>query len=204
MIFPPAHSTAPSSMIPRSLSSLPRRGPAPLLDLKVRSWRIFTSRIGLLDLRDFNSGLVRKMEAFRMIQSSDSCGRIRVCLRFAAFLLLSLILACGAGTSASPKAPTRQTAAAHNIRIGAAADSIYLNDSNYSAILGSEFSQLQAENEMKFSIIHPSSTAYDFTGADALVSFAQAHTMAVRGHTLVWHQQVPAWVTSGSYTPSQL
>ena len=96
------------------------------------------------------------------------------------------------------------SAAAHYINIGAAAYSPYLSDSNYAAILGSEFSQLQAENEMKFGLIHPGVSTYDFTGGDALVSFAQGHTMVVRGHTLVWHNQVPTWVTSGNYTSLQL
>src|SRR5713226_4065721 len=126
----------------------------------------------------------------------------------AAFVLLTFMLACGGGSSTTPLAPSpttlRQAAAAHNINIGAAADSPYLTDSSYAAILGSEFSQLQAENEMKFGIIHPGVSTYDFTGGDALVSFAQAHTMVVRGHTLVWHNQVPSWVTSGNYSSSQL
>jgi GH35 family endo-1,4-beta-xylanase len=33
-----------------------------------------------------------------------------------------------------------------------------------------------------------------FTNADAQVSFAKANGMHVRGHTLVWHNQTPAWV----------
>jgi endo-1,4-beta-xylanase len=124
-------------------------------------------------------------------------------------LLLALMLACGGGSTTTtittpPPTTLRQVAATHNIKVGAAADSQFLSDANYSATLGSEYSQLQAENEMKFGLIHPGVSAYDFTGADALVAFAQAHTMVVRGHTLVWHNQVPAWVTSGGYTSPQL
>jgi len=125
----------------------------------------------------------------------------------AAFLLLALMFACGGGsntTTTPPPQTLRQVAAAHNINVGAAADSRYLSDSNYAAILGSEYSQLQAENQMKFGIIHPGFSTYDFTGGDALVAFAQAHTMVVRGHTLVWHNQVPLWVTSGNYAAPQL
>ncbi len=125
----------------------------------------------------------------------------------AAFLLLALMFACGGGsntTTTPPPQTLRQVAAAHNINVGAAADSRYLSDSNYAAILGSEYSQLQAENQMKFGIIHPGFSTYDFTGGDALVAFAQAHTMVVRGHTLVWHNQVPSWVTSGNYAAPQL
>jgi endo-1,4-beta-xylanase len=130
-------------------------------------------------------------------------------------LLLLTLAACGGGTYGStstttpPSAATlRQAALPHGITIGTAADSPYLSDTSYSTILGSEFSQLQAENEMKFAIIHPSAgnspSSYDFSGADALVTFAQAHSMLVRGHTLVWYQQVPAWVTTGGNTPPQL
>jgi len=93
-----------------------------------------------------------------------------------------------------------QNAAKYNLKIGAAADSPYLGDSNYASILGSEFNELTAENEMKFASVAPTATTTDYSGADALVSFAQSHQMAVRGHTLVWHQQVPGWVSAASST----
>src|SRR5215470_7787523 len=126
---------------------------------------------------------------------------------FAAFVLVTSMYACGGGNTnrtSPPPLTLAQAAAHHSIRVGAAADSPFLSDASYAAILGSEFSQLQAENEMKFSVLHPAAGNYDFSGGDALVSFAQAHSMAVRGHTLVWHNQVPSWVTSGGYTSTQL
>ena len=92
--------------------------------------------------------------------------------------------------------------------IGAAAASRFLAEADYSAILGSEFSQLQAENEMKFGPIHPrpdtDPNPYDFKGGDALVAFAQSQKMVVRGHTLVWHRQVPQWVDKGGFSAPQL
>lgn len=128
--------------------------------------------------------------------------------RVVAVSLLAFLSACGGGGSTvvtiPPSQTLRQVAATHNIYVGAAADSPYLTDASYAATLGTQYSQLQAENEMKFGIIHPAVSTYDFTGGDALVAFAQAHTMVVRGHTLVWHNQVPAWVTSGGYTSPQL
>jgi endo-1,4-beta-xylanase len=91
---------------------------------------------------------------------------------------------------------------------GAAAASRFLAEADYSAILGSEFSQLQPENEMKFGPIHPrpdtDPNPYDFKGGDALVAFAQNHKMVVRGHTLVWHRQVPQWVDKGGFSAPQL
>jgi GH35 family endo-1,4-beta-xylanase len=102
----------------------------------------------------------------------------------------------------------RQAGDARHILIGAAAASKHLAEAEYADILGTEFSQLQAENEMKFGLIHPrpdtDPNPYDFKGGDALVAFAQGHNMVVRGHTLVWHNQVPGWVTKGGYSASQL
>jgi endo-1,4-beta-xylanase len=102
----------------------------------------------------------------------------------------------------------RRAAEARRITVAAAAASAYLGEAEYSAILGSEFSQLQAENEMKFGVIHPRPDSdpnpYDFKGGDALVAFAQSHNMVVRGHTLVWHNQVPKWVKEGNYSTPQL
>ena len=46
----------------------------------------------------------------------------------------------------------RQAAEARHILIGAAAASRYLEEADYASVLGSEFSQLQAENEMKFGV----------------------------------------------------
>ena len=125
---------------------------------------------------------------------------------------LACVVALQSGAASPQPAPAaitlRQAAAAHHIIVGAAAASAYLAEPDYSAILGSEFSQLQAENEMKFALIHPRPDTdprpYDFTGADTLVAFAESHNMKVRGHTLVWHNQIPKWVTEGKFSSAQL
>jgi endo-1,4-beta-xylanase len=110
--------------------------------------------------------------------------------------------------AAQVSATLRQGGAAHNVIVGAAAAFPHLSDPDYAAILGSEFSQIQSENEMKFGSIHPRPNTdpnpYSFTGGDALVAFAESHNMVVRGHTLLWHNNVPHWLTSGGYTPAQM
>ena len=112
-------------------------------------------------------------------------------------------------SQASPKSNTlRQVAEARHILMGTAAAPRYLDEADYSAILGSEFSELEPENQMKFQMIHPrpdsDANPYDFKPADVLVDFAQSHNMLLRGHTLVWHNQIPDWVKQGHYTEPQL
>jgi endo-1,4-beta-xylanase len=139
--------------------------------------------------------------------------KLRVVLAALTLLVLGLALACGGAGGGMqppprPEQTLRQAAARHNILIGAAAFSPHMSDAPYASILGSEFSQLEPENEMKFGFIHPRPNTdpqpYDFAAPDSLVAFAQAHNMVVRGHTIVWHQEVPAWVTSGGFSAGQL
>ncbi len=125
-------------------------------------------------------------------------------------VLLSLIAACFANTGVGKAEPQtlREAAARHRMIIGTAADAVHLKENDYATTLSGEFSQLQAENEMKFDALHPrpdtDPNPYNFGPADQLVEFAQSHKMLVRGHTLMWHSQVARWVTGGHYTPDQL
>jgi endo-1,4-beta-xylanase len=98
----------------------------------------------------------------------------------------------------------RSLADARGIKIGAAVAPSHFSEPAYAATLAREFNQVEPENAMKFGPIHPGPKSYNFDPADAIVEFAQARKMAVRGHTLVWHNQVAAWVKSGNYTPEQL
>jgi len=70
----------------------------------------------------------------------------------------------------------------------------------YQQVLSTQFSSLTPENDMKWDAVHPAPGVYDFASADALVAFAKANHQQVRGHTLLWHSQNPAWVTSASAT----
>ncbi len=98
----------------------------------------------------------------------------------------------------------RDLADQRGIRIGAAADPSHFTETAYAGTLSREFNQIEPENAMKFQPIHPGIGAYSFGQADSIVAFGRQHSMAVRGHTLVWHSQVPDWVTKGGYTPEQL
>ncbi|MFD9633564.1 endo-1,4-beta-xylanase, partial [Streptomyces violascens] len=71
-----------------------------------------------------------------------------------------------------------------------------LGDSTYSTILDREFNMITPENEMKWDTTERSRGNFNFGPADQIVSHATAHGQRMRGHTLVWHSQLPGWVGS--------
>jgi endo-1,4-beta-xylanase len=95
--------------------------------------------------------------------------------------------------------PLRDLAEQQGLLIGAAVSAGPLRgEPVYGQVLGREFNLVTTENALKFGPVHPSRDRYDFRDADAIVAFAEAHGMQVRGHTLVWHEQVPAWIESAA------
>ncbi len=46
--------------------------------------------------------------------------------------------------------------------------------------------------------VAPRRGAYDFRDGDAFVAFGERHGLFIVGHTLVWHNQTPAWVFTGA------
>ncbi|MFJ9600476.1 endo-1,4-beta-xylanase [Streptomyces althioticus] len=77
-------------------------------------------------------------------------------------------------------------------------------DKEYRKVLGREFSSVSPENQMKWDYIHPERDRYDFKQADAIVEFARKNHQVVRGHTLLWHSQNPAWLEEGDFTKAEL
>ncbi|WP_211748167.1 endo-1,4-beta-xylanase [Paenibacillus sp. Marseille-Q4541] len=62
------------------------------------------------------------------------------------------------------------------------------------SLLAYHYNSITAENEMKFSSLHPQEDQYTFEDADVIAAFAREQGMALRGHTLVWHNQTPDWL----------
>ena len=67
-------------------------------------------------------------------------------------------------------------------------------------LLKKHFNSITSENDMKWDATEPSEGSFNFANADQQVAFARANGMLVRGHTLVWHSQVPAWVFTDPLT----
>ena len=50
------------------------------------------------------------------------------------------------------------------------------------------------ELHMKWNSLSSQPGVYDFANADKFVAFCATNRIKVRGHTLVWHDALPAWV----------
>lgn len=143
-------------------------------------------------------------------------------VRPALWLLLGVVGACGSDSppttpgNGQPTLPTQLSADTLPLRtlanakgrlVGSAVDRGFRYTGSdgvtFKAMLAREFSVLTPENDMKHERIHPSRDVYRFEPADSLVAFADANGMKVRGHTLVWHQQLASWLTSGTWTADQ-
>jgi len=103
-----------------------------------------------------------------------------------------------AGRFHAPADSLRSLAAPINLRIGTAVNMTRLTgDPTYAGIIGDQFSTVTPENVMKWDTIEPSQGTLNYAPADQLVAFAAAHGQLVRGHTLLWHNQIPNWLTTG-------
>ncbi|MEU0085213.1 endo-1,4-beta-xylanase [Streptomyces sp. NPDC006274] len=69
-----------------------------------------------------------------------------------------------------------------------------LGESDYVSTLNTEFNSVTPENEMKWDALESSRNSFSFGAADQIVNHARSRGMDVRGHTLVWHSQLPGWV----------
>jgi endo-1,4-beta-xylanase len=113
----------------------------------------------------------------------------------------------GLTTEAAPSLnqPLRALARPHNLRIGTAVDMDALaTDATYNRLVGEQFNSVTAENVMKWQLIEPERGQFNWGPADDLINYARAHGQVVRGHTLIWHNQLPNWLTSGTFTNEEL
>ncbi|CAG6393034.1 endo-1,4-beta-xylanase [Actinacidiphila cocklensis] len=99
--------------------------------------------------------------------------------------------------------PLRDLAAARGIHLGTALAATRLTGTPGS-IAARQFDAVTPENEMKWESVEPERGTYDWAAGDAIVAFAKAHGMQVRGHNLVWHSQLPEWLTTGDFSDDEL
>jgi endo-1,4-beta-xylanase len=92
----------------------------------------------------------------------------------------------------------RELAGKTGLRIGTATSPQALTIAARAAIVAGQFSLVTPGNEMKWQVVEPAQGVFDWSGADQLVAFAKASDQLIRGHTLVWHNQLPTWLTTGA------
>ncbi|MDN3297625.1 endo-1,4-beta-xylanase [Streptomyces ficellus] len=126
--------------------------------------------------------------------------RRAVCAAAAAALLVAGAAPAG---HAADGPVLRELAAAKGVYYGTAVTASKLSGA-YASLAGGQFGSITPGNEMKWGSVEPARGSYDWSGADAVVDFAEAHGQQVRGHTLVWHSQLPGWVSGGSWTADAL
>jgi endo-1,4-beta-xylanase len=60
------------------------------------------------------------------------------------------------------------------------------------------------ENAQKWESTEPSRNNFTFADSDRYVEYAKKHNLQIRCHNLVWHSQLPAWVTDGKFDNATL
>lgn len=113
--------------------------------------------------------------------------------RGAALLLSGAVLAgCG---EADRVAPAVEPLPRGPVIPGVALRADRLDDAGYAEAAGRLFASVTPENEMKWVSTEPEPGRFSFEAGDRIVAFARERGMRVRGHALVWHLQLPRWVT---------
>ena len=127
-----------------------------------------------------------------------------------AFAILTIVTMCSPLSFDAATAAAQTASVASPIQIQTDIPSVYQTLAGYfpvgaaiwpgaltgpdAQLLAKHFDSIVAENSMKWAHLQATEGVFDFRGADALVGFARAHDMLVRGTTLAWHEGNPPWL----------
>lgn len=73
-----------------------------------------------------------------------------------------------------------------------------IQNPRYAEIVKAECGVVVPENELKWQFTRPDAKTFDFSRMDAIVAWAKAQDIPIRGHTLLWHrpQWFPEWLNT--------
>lgn len=100
----------------------------------------------------------------------------------------------GGVAQADPRPTLGDAAARAGITFGSAFDQQALDEKPYGDLLKAQARILTTDWSMKFGALRSKGPEIDYTGADRLVAFAETARIPVRGHTLIWNENNPAWL----------
>jgi endo-1,4-beta-xylanase len=108
--------------------------------------------------------------------------------------LLLTVLGIGALTASAQ--PALKDVFTNHFLIGTAVTESQVAGQNarQTALIKKHFNAITPENLMKWEGIHPQPDRFNFAPADRFVEFGEKNGMFIIGHTLIWHEQTPAWV----------
>ncbi|PGH09645.1 hypothetical protein AJ80_07674 [Polytolypa hystricis UAMH7299] len=89
---------------------------------------------------------------------------------------------------------------------GTATDNPTLSDSVYIDHISNpeEFGQITVGNAQKWDATEPSRGNFNFANGDQIADLAAGNGQFLRCHTLVWHSQLPSWVSNGNFDNATL
>ena len=100
-----------------------------------------------------------------------------------------------------PVCPLPIAATARDVRVGTAVKaSLLASNPDYADAVRRHFTSVTPENDLKWSVLWPSPTSWNWEPADSIVAFAESNGMTVRGHTLAWVNEsgsqngLPQWL----------
>jgi endo-1,4-beta-xylanase len=111
-------------------------------------------------------------------------------------ILASLATSCSGSKNLASQPVGLKDAYQSDFMIGTAMSlpQIEEKDAKANMLILQQFNTATPENIMKAEIIHPEWNTYNFDPADKMVAFGKKNNIAINGHTLIWHSQLPAFV----------
>jgi endo-1,4-beta-xylanase len=117
-------------------------------------------------------------------------------MKTTAFLLVPLL---AAATPLTPRASTAESLdvlykGINKIYFGAATEYVRLQQGENQKIIHDRFGQVTPEWTMKWNATQPEKNKMTLGPADDLVNWATKNQKSIRGHTLLWHEEIPQYV----------
>lgn len=77
---------------------------------------------------------------------------------------------------------------------GTCSDQDLIANNQHAETLKGSFGAVTHEYSLKWNFVQGTRGTFDFSIADSLANFAESNGQSIRGHTLLWHRELPGWV----------